>query len=144
MNHVLRQAAGLAGALFVSTCCLGAAPLIVSAASVVGLGAVRHLFNIYVLGPLMTLSVAWIAWNLARQARTLDVAPVRHLPFWIGVLGGLLGWAGVLLPHVVGGTRAAGTTLILAGLPLIVAATLKGVRDQRRARADAERALRYE
>lgn len=132
MSHTLRQAIGVFAALFVSSCCLGAAPLIVSAAAVVGLGAVRHVFNIYVLGPVMTLSVAWIAWNMARQARVLAVAARYYPPFWGGVLGGLLSWTGVVLPHVVGGAREIGTALILLGLPLIVAASAKGLWDQRR------------
>ena len=143
MNHLTRHTAGLLGAVFVSTCCLGAAPLIVSAAAVVGLGSVRHVFNIYVLGPLMTLSVAWIAWNLARQARALNVAARRYLPFWGGFLGGLLGWAGVVLPHLISGTREAGMALILAGLPLIVSASAKGLWDQRRAAAQTTPAPHY-
>lgn len=142
MNQVSHQVVGLAGTLFVSTCCLGAAPLIVSAAAVVGLGSVRHVFNIYVLGPLMTLSVAWIAWNLARQARVLGMAPGRYPPFWGGLLGGLLSWVGVFLPHVIHGTRGIGTALIVAGVPLIIAASAKGLWDQSRATAQPGKAVR--
>lgn len=141
MNQMSRQAVGVFGALFVSACCLGAAPLIVSAAAVVGLGAVRHVFNIFVLGPLMTLSVGWIAWNLARQARVLGIAARRYPPFWGGLLGGLLVWAGVVLPHVVGGTRDSGTALIIGGLPLLIAASAKALWDQRRATTQAEQPM---
>jgi len=144
MSQVSRQIFGVFGALFVSACCLGAAPLIVSAAAVVGLGAVRHIFNIFVLGPLMTLSVGWIVWNLARQAR-IQPGAVWHYPFfWIGLAGGLLSWVGVLLPHVIHGTREAGTASILIGLPLVAAASVKSVWDQRRARRQSKREISYE
>lgn len=142
MNQMSRQTVGVFGALFVSACCLGAAPVIVSAAAVVGLGAVRHVFNIFVLGPLMTLSVGWIAWNLARQARARSRSVWRYPAFWIGLVGGLLSWAGVILPHVIHGTREAGTALILMGLPLVVAASVKSVWDQRRASGPIKRQIR--
>lgn len=139
MRHTSRHAVGILGALFVSTCCLGAAPVLVSAATVVGLGAVSDIFNIFVLGPIMTISVAWIAWNLARQGTVLTGAAWRYLSFWIGFVGGLLSWTGVLLPHIFDGTRGVGIALIVVGLPLIFIASLKSLWDQRHASVHVKR-----
>lgn len=135
MKFFSRQGFGLVGTLFVSACCLGAAPIIAATAATIGLGAIRHIFNIYVLGPLMTLSVAWIGWNLAVQGRSLTGAARRYIVFWIGLSGGILAWAGVILPHVVHGTRHAGTVLIVVGMLILLAASVKGLLDQRQARA---------
>ena len=144
MKYFSRQSFGLVGTLFVSACCLGAAPIIAATAATVGLGAIRHLFNIYVLGPLMTLSVLWIGWNLAIQGRALKGAARRYAVFWIGAGGGCIAWTGVLLPHVVHGTRETGTVFILVGLPVIIAASVKGLWDQRRATAQIEPKMRSE
>lgn len=130
MKSLSRQSLGIAGALFVSACCLGAAPIIAAAAATIGLGAVRHVFNIYVLGPLMTISVAWIGWNLARQGKVVAGAARRYAVFWIGLLGGVLAWIGVILPHVMHGTGAIGTVFIIAGTLVLVGASVKGLLDQ--------------
>ncbi|HEX8726491.1 MAG TPA: hypothetical protein VF737_13970 [Gemmatimonadaceae bacterium] len=126
-----RQSVGLIGTLFVSACCLGAAPIVIAAASVVGLGAVRHAMNVYVLGPLMTLSVLWIGWNLAVQGRALAGRASRYAVFWAGIVGGTLAWAGVLLPHIVRGTGRPADVLIVVGMVTLIGASLKGVMGQR-------------
>lgn len=140
MKHFSRQSFGLIGTLFVSACCLGAAPIIAATAATVGLGAIRHVFNIYVLGPLMTLSVLWIGWNLARQGKLLVGAARRYAVFWVGLAGGILAWLGVVLPPL--GMRHGGAVLILVGLSAIIAASVKGLWDQRRATARAEQKMR--
>lgn len=132
MKYVSRQSLGLVGTLFVSACCLGVAPIIAATAATVGLGAVRHVFNIYVLGPLMTLSVVWIGWNLAVQGRALTGTARRYAVFWVGLVGGAIAWIGVILPHVVHGTRHVGAALIVAGMLVLVGASIKGLLDQRR------------
>ena len=131
MKYFSRQSWGLGGALFGSVCCLGAAPIIAALAATVGLGAFRHAFSIYVLGPLMTLSVAWIAWNLAVQGRALTGAAHRYVVFWVGLFGGVLAWVGVILPKVVHGTNRLGTTLIIVGMLVLIGASVKALLDQR-------------
>ena len=131
MRYLSRQSLGLAGTLFVSACCLGAAPIIAATAAVVGVGAIRRTFNIYVLAPLMALSVIWIGWNLAIQGRALTGAARHYGAFWIGVSGGVVAWLGVVLPHVVAGARHAGSVLIIVGMLVLVGASVKGVIDQR-------------
>ena len=125
-----RQSLGFLGTLFVSACCLGAAPLIAATASIVGLGAVRHVFNIYALGPLMTLSVAWIVWNLRIQGRALAGQARRYPPFWIGLVGGIVAWMGVVLPHIVHGTKALGSPMIYIGMAILIVGSIKGLLDQ--------------
>ncbi len=135
MKYFSRQSWGLGGSLFVSACCLGAffgaVPIIIALAATVGLGAIRHVFSIYVLGPLMTLSVAWIAWNLAVQGRALTGAAHRYVVFWVGLGGGVLAWVGVILPKVVHGTNRLGTIFIIIGMLLLIAASVKALLDQR-------------
>lgn len=138
MRYFSRQSFGLIGTLFVSACCLGAAPIIAATAAIVGLGAIRHVFNIYVLGPLMTLSVAWIGWNLAVQGRALVGAARRYVVFWVGLAGGVLAWLGVILPHVVHGTSRLGTALIIVGMLVLIGASVNGLLDQRRRKAVPE------
>lgn len=142
MKYISRQSFGLIGTLFVSACCLGAAPIIAATAATVGLGAIRHIFNIYVLGPLMTLSVLWIAWNLARQGKLLVGAARRYAVFWVGLAGGILAWLGIVLPAL--GLRHGGVALILVGLSAIIGASVKGLWDQRRATARIEPGMRPE
>lgn len=132
MKYFSRQSLGLIGTLFVSVCCLGAAPIIAATAATVGLGAIRHVFNIYVLGPLMTLSVVWIGWNLAVQGRALAGAARRYVVFWVGLAGGVLAWLGVILPHAVHGTGRLGTALIIIGMVVLIGASIKALMDQRR------------
>ncbi len=131
MKYFSRQSWGLGGSLFVSACCLGAAPIIVALATTVGLGAIRHIFNIYVLGSLMTLSVAWVGWNLAVQGRALTGAARRYVVFWVGLGGGVLAWVGVILPKVVHGTGRLGTVLIIVGMLVLIGASVKALLDQR-------------
>lgn len=140
MKYVSRQSLGLVGTLFVSACCLGAAPIIAATAATVGLGAVQHVFNIYVLGPLMTLSVVWIGWNLAVQGRALAGAARHYIMFWIGLAGGVIAWVGVILPPVVHGTRHLGTVLIIVGMVVLIGASVKALLDQRRRAATPRRA----
>lgn len=132
MRYFSRQGFGLIGTLFVSACCLGAAPIIAATAATIGLGAVGHVFNIYVLGPLMTLSVVWICWNLAVQGRALAGTARRYAVFWIGLTGGVIAWVGVILPHVVHGTRHPGTVLIIVGMVVLIGSSVKALLDQRR------------
>ncbi len=131
MKYFSRQSWGLGGSLFVSACCLGAAPIIVALATTIGLGAIRHVFNIYVLGSLMTLSVAWVGWNLAVQGRVLTGAAYRYVVFWVGLGGGVLAWVGVILPKVVHGTNRLGTTFIIVGMLVLIGASVKALLDQR-------------
>ncbi len=131
MKYFSRQSWGLGGALFGSVCCIGAAPIIAALATTVGLGAFRHAFSIYVLGPLMTLSVAWVVWNLAVQGRALAGAARRYIVFWVGLGGGVLAWVGMILPMVVHGTGRLGTALIIVGMLVLIGASVKALLDQR-------------
>lgn len=140
MKYVSRQSLGLVGTLFVSACCLGAVPIIAATAAAVGLGAIRHVFNIYVLGPLMTLSVVWIGWNLAIQGRAIAGAARHYAVFWVGLAGGVIAWIGVILPHVLQGTDHLGTLLIIVGMVILIGASVKALLDQRRRAAAPRRA----
>ncbi|MDA3922304.1 MAG: hypothetical protein PF501_16740 [Salinisphaera sp.] len=139
-----RQSPGLVGSLFVSACCLGAGPILAALAATLGFSAFHSILNIYVFAPLMTLSVLWTAWNLGVQGRALTGAAHRYRPFWVGLVGGSLAWVGVLLPHVVMGTRTAGTALIIIGMPLLIGASVWSVIDQRRrsSKTGAARSIR--
>ena len=95
-----RQSFGLVGSLFVSACCLGAGPILAALAAAFGFSAFHSVLNIYVLAPLMTVSVLWMVWNLGIQGRAVAGAVSRYAPFWIGLAGGALAWVGVILPHV--------------------------------------------
>ncbi|WP_111747165.1 hypothetical protein [Salinisphaera orenii] len=127
-----RQSFGLVGSLFVSACCLGAGPILAALAAALGFSAFHSVLNIYVLGPLMTVSVLWMVWNLGIQGRALAGAVARYAPFWMGLVGGALAWMGVILPHVLMGTRPAGTALIIVGMALLVGASVWSLIDQRR------------
>ncbi|GEM_PF-1652898 len=127
-----RQSFGFLGSFFVSACCLGAGPIIAATAATFGLGAIRHLFSIYVLGPLMTLSVAWIVWNLHIQGRVLAGHARRYPPFWIGLAGGVVAWVGVMLPHIIHGTKSLGSLMIYIGMAVLIAGSAKGLFDQYR------------
>ncbi|WP_111748538.1 hypothetical protein [Salinisphaera orenii] len=129
-----RQSAGLVGSLFVSACCLGAGPILAALAAALGFSAFSSILNIYVLGPLMTLSVLWIVWNLHTQGHALRGAARRYAPFWVGLLGGGVAWVGVLLPPLVAGARSLGMALIIAGMAVLVAASIWSLVDQRKAR----------
>ncbi len=138
-----RQSLGFLGTFFVSACCLGAAPIIAATASVVGLGAIRHTFNIYVLGPLMTLSVAWVVWNLRIQGRALVGRARRYPPFWLGLVGGVVALTGVVLPHIVHGTKSLGDLMIYAGMAILIIGSAKGLFDQyRQHRCNTETTMR--
>ena len=126
------QSFGLIGSLFVSACCLGGGPILAALAATLGFSAFHSILNIYVLGPVMTVSVLWVAWNLGVQGRALAGAAWRYPLFWAGLTGGLLAWAGVVLPHLVAGTRPAGTGMIIIGMLLLVGASGWSLVDQRR------------
>jgi len=127
-----RQSPGLIGSLFVSACCLGGGPILAATAAALGFGAMHSILNIYVLGPLMTISVLWLVWNLQRQGRVLAGAARDYPAFWAGLAGGLLAWVGVILPHVAAGSRHAGMMLIIAGTVVLIAASAWSLVDQRR------------
>ena len=80
----------------------------------------------------LTVSVLWMVWNLGIQGRAVAGAVSRYAPFWIGLAGGALAWVGVILPHVLMGTRPAGTALIIVGMALLVGASVWSLIDQRR------------
>jgi len=127
-----RQSAGLAGSLFVSACCLGGGPILAALAAALGFSAFHSILNIYVLGPLMTFSVLWIVWNLRTQGRALVGSAWTYRPFWSGLIGGALAWLGVILPHVIMGTRSTGTILIIVGMAVLSGASVWSLVDQRR------------
>jgi len=131
-----RQSVGLVGSLFVSACCLGAGPILAASAAALGFSAFHSILNIYVLAPLMTLSVLWIVWNLGLQGRTLAGNAWSYLPFWSGLIGGALAWFGVVLPHMVTGTRSPGTVLIIVGMLVLIGASVWSLIDQRRRALD--------
>jgi len=85
----------------------------------------------------MTLSVLWIVWNLRTQGRALAGSAWAYLPFWSGLAGGALAWVGVLLPHMVTGTRRAGTALIIVGMVALIGALVWSLIDQRRRSLDS-------
>jgi hypothetical protein len=127
-----RQSWGLAGSLFVSVCCLGAGPIIAAAVTALGLSLLKPVFSIYVLGPLMIASVAWVVWNLTIQARALGHAFQEYLPFWLTLGGGALAVVGVFLPHLVHGTGAFGYVLIVIGMAALLTGSVLGLLDQRK------------
>lgn len=126
-----RQFFGLAGSLFVSACCLGAGPILAALAATIGFSAFHSFLNIYVLAPLMTVSVMWLVWNLRIQGRALAGSAKGYPAFWTGLSGGALAWVGVILPHVVTGTRHSGTALIIVGMTLLVGSSTWSLIDQR-------------
>lgn len=87
----------------------------------------------------MTVSVLWVVWNLRIQGRALAGSARRYPPFWTGLIGGSVAWVGVLLPHVVAGTRQVGSDLIVVGMALFIGASIWSVIDQRRRLGGAAR-----
>jgi len=131
MNPFKRMIPGWAGTLFVSACCLGAGPFLASAAAATGAAWLASLFNIYVLGPLVIVSVAWTSVNAWRWAQILHGTARRSPAFWLTVLGGLAVVLGVFLPPLAGVGRA-GAAGIYLGLATLVAGTAWSLVDQRR------------
>lgn len=126
------QSWGLAGSLFVSVCCLGAGPIIAATATALGLSLLKPIFSIYVLGPLMIASVAWVVWNLTIQARALGRAFQDYFSFWLTLGGGAIATVGVFLPHLAHGTGAFGSVLIVIGMGALVAGSVGALLDQRK------------
>ena len=136
MNPVKRILPGWIGTLFVSACCLGAGPLLASTAAAMGAAWLASVFNIYVLGPLVVVSVVWTSANTWRWARVVHGAAARAPSFWLTTLGGVVVVAGVFLPPLVH-ARQAGVTAIYLGLVVMIAGTVWSLLDQRRvARAE--------
>jgi len=127
-----RQSFGLAGSLFVSACCLGAGPILAGLAAALGFSAFGSILNIYVFASLMAVSVLWVVWNLRIQGNALAGSALRYPPFWSGLIGGSVAWIGVLLPHVVAGTKHVWAVLIVVGMALFIGASIWSVIDQRR------------
>ena len=123
---------GLVGSLFVSACCLGAAPIIVATAAALGVGALKSVFNVYVLGPLMIVSVAWVVWNMKIQAVALGLRPTAYVPFGLTLGGGIAASIGVLLPNFVAGTGPIGMALVVIGMLTLLAGSIRSLIDQRR------------
>ena len=128
---VHHQSWGLAGSLFVSACCLGAGPIIAATAAALGFSLLKPIFSIYVLGPLMIASVAWVVWNLTIEARALGRAFQEYWPFWLALVGGGVGIVGVFLPHIVHGTGAFGSLLIVIGMGTLLTGSVRALLDQR-------------
>lgn len=126
-----RQSWGLTGSLFVSVCCLGAGPIIAATAAALGLGLLKPVFSIYVLGPLMIASVVWVVWNLAIQARALEREFLHYLPVRCALGGGISAIVGVFLPHIIHGTGGFGSVLIVVGMVALLAGSALGLLDQR-------------
>ena len=126
---------GFAGSLFVTVCCLGAGPIIAATATALGLSLLKPVFSIYVLGPLMIASVAWVVWNLVIQARALGRVLEGYLPFWLATGGGVIAIVGVFLPPLIHGTRGLSSVLIVIGMAALVAGSVLGLSDQRKLRA---------
>jgi hypothetical protein len=80
---------GLAGSLFVSACCLGAAPIVVATATALGVGSLKSVFDVYTLGALMVASVGWVVWNMKIQAEALGLPPTAYAPFGLTLGGGI-------------------------------------------------------
>jgi hypothetical protein len=123
---------GLVGSLFVSACCLGAAPIIVATATALGVGALKSVLSVYVLGPLMIASVGWVVWNMKIQAEALGVLPMAYVPFWLALGGGIVACIGVLLPNFSTGTGSIGMALIVIGMLTLLAGSTRSLIDQRR------------
>lgn len=123
---------GLVGSLFVSACRLGATPIIIATAAALGVGALKSVFNVYVLGPLMIASVGWVVWNMKIQAEALGVLASAYVPFWLALGGGIFACIGVVLPNVSKGTGPIGMTLIVIGMLTLLAGSTRGLIDQRR------------
>lgn len=123
---------GLVGSLFVSACCLGAAPIIVATATALGVGALESVFSVYVLGPLMIVSVGWVVWNMKIQAAALGILPTAYVPFWLALGGGIVACIGVLLPNFSTGTGSLGMVLIVFGMLTLLGGSTRSLIDQRR------------
>lgn len=142
MQNLLLPLPGWAGTLFVSACCLGVGPLLASAAVASGAGFLAPIFSIYVLGPLVILSVAWTIFNAQRWARGARGAARVSLAFWLTLVGGIAIVIGVFLPPVAG-ARAAGTAAIYIGLVAMLAGTIWNALDRRRIRGSEDRRSAY-
>lgn len=136
MRYLWDLLPGWAGTLFVSACCLGAGPLLASAAVASGAGFLAAIFNIYVLGPLVVLSVAWTIFNAARWSRLARGSAHLAPAFWLTALGGVAMVAGVFLPPLAG-VRAAGAAAIYAGMAVMLVGTLWNALDCRKRRASS-------
>ena len=80
----------------------------------------------------MVISVVWVSWTLARQAKELGITVRRYAPFWLAAVGGSIATIGVLLPHVDHGTRPIGTTLIIIGMIILLTGSVASIVRQRR------------
>lgn len=134
MSAIKKLIPGWAGTLFVSACCLGAGPLLASAAIASGAGFLAPIFSIYVLGPLVIVSVAWTIINSWRWSRALTGAPNHHPPLWFSVAGGLLVVVGVFLPPLTGARTVATVAIYLGIAGMILGAILNLVEQRQRAR----------
>lgn len=138
-----RQGWGLVGALLVSGCCLGGGPILAATAAALGLGSLHSILNIGILGPVMIVSVAWVCWNLARQARALGRRAPVYAPFVLALGGGVTAVIGVWLPHLLAGTGPAKVPLIAAGTAVLLAGSLAALLDQRRQRRRGRATARW-
>lgn len=130
MRYLLGQTPGWIGTLFVSACCLGAGPLLASAAVASGAGFLASIFNIFVLGPLVIVSVAWTIFNAQRWARASRGAARFSAAFWLTAAGGIFVVAGVFLPPLAGARTAAGAAIYI-GLSAMLAGTIWNAVDRR-------------
>lgn len=131
MSYLFRQLPGWAGTIFVGACCLGVGPLLASAAVASGVGFLALIFSIYILGPLVILSVAWVLWNTYQRALALGKTAAGYPALWLTVVGGLAVVAGVFLPPVTG-AKAAGATALYVGLVVLIAGSVWSALDRRK------------
>lgn len=89
LKTFLAQLGGTCGAAVAAACCLGV-PVVLSAFGALGLG---FLINDALLLPLFPAFVGLTLWLLYRSVRRRGVLA----PFWLGLAGGVVGIAGLVL-----------------------------------------------
>lgn len=127
IKQLLRQFGGLVGAGIAAACCLGV-PAILAAMGAVGLGL---LINDAYLFPLFAGFVAMSLWFLFRSAR----GHRNLMPFWVGLVGGVIGVAGLWLLVT---ALYPMTVSVYAGLGVLVAGSVWDVLLGRRMARTAE------
>ena len=113
MKSFLEQIGALLGSGIAAACCLGL-PVVLTAMGAAGLGFLVHdawLFPLFVAGLGISL---WLLYRSAHRHRDLK-------PFWLGLVGGLLGSAALWLMVTGIYPRA---WLVVTGLVLVVAASI--------------------
>jgi mercuric ion transport protein len=124
MKDLIKQFSSIFGAGVAAACCLGV-QVVLAAVDAAGLG---FLINDAYLVPIFVAFLALTLWLLYRSAR----AHQYLVPFWVGLVGGLVGGIGLWL--MVTGFYPT-PWLVYLGLAAVIAASVWNVMNARRAGA---------